>query len=87
MRKKNYTKDQRSTLLVSVATSFITTFIGSALNLSVPDIEKEFGVSAAAVGWVVTIYMMTCAALAVPFGKIADVFQRKAILWLSLIHI
>ena len=39
MRKKNYTKDQRSTLLVSVTTSFITTFIGSALNLSVPDLS------------------------------------------------
>lgn len=85
MKKKKYAKDQRSTLLVSVTTSFITTFIGSALNLSVPDIEKEFGVSAAAVGWVVTIYMMTCAALAVPFGKIADVFQRKAILWIGIL--
>ena len=77
MEKKNYTPEQKSTLFVSITTAFITTFMGSALNLSVPDIEKDFGVSAAAVGWVVTAYMLTCAALAVPFGKIADRSQRK----------
>lgn len=62
MEKKHYTPEQRTTLFVSVVTAFITTFMGSALNLSVPDIEKDFGVSAAEVGWVVTIYMLTCAA-------------------------
>ena len=54
MEKKHYTPEQRTTLFVSVVTAFITTFMGSALNLSVPDIEKDFGVSAAEVGWVVT---------------------------------
>lgn len=84
MKRKNYTHEQRSTLFVSIVTSFITTFMGSALNLSVPDIEKDFGVSAATVGWVITIYMLTCAALAVPFGKIADRIQRKRILWCGI---
>lgn len=85
MEKKNYTPEQKSTLFVSITTAFITTFMGSALNLSVPDIEKDFGVSAAAVGWVVTAYMLTCAALAVPFGKIADRSQRKRILWIGIL--
>lgn len=85
MKKKDYTPQQRITLFVSVVTAFITTFMGSALNLSVPDIEKEFGVSAAEVGWVVTVYMLTCAALAVPFGRIADIFQRRRILWLGIL--
>jgi len=85
MKKKKYTPQQRSTLFVSIVTSFITTFMGSALNLSVPDIEKDFGVSAATVGWVITIYMLTCAALAVPFGKISDIIQRKKILWMGIL--
>ena len=67
-----YTKAQKHILSVSVITSFITTFMGSALNLSIPAIEEEYSVSAAMVGWIITIYMLTCAALAVPFGKIGD---------------
>ncbi len=69
-----------SILFVSAVTSFITTFMGSAVNLSVPEIEKDLGVSAAAVGWIITVYMLTCAALAVPFGKIADTLSKKNIL-------
>lgn len=45
----------------------------------------DFGVSAAEVGWVVTIYMLTCAALAVPFGRLADMFQRRRILWIGIL--
>lgn len=85
MKKKKYTAEQRSTLFVSVLTSFITTFMGSALNLSVPDIEKDFGVSAAAACWLVTVYMLTCAALAVPFGRIADIMQKKTLLWIGIL--
>lgn len=85
MEKKKYTSEQRNTIFVAVITSFITTFMGSALNLSVPDIEKDFGVSAATVGWVVTAYMLTCAALAVPFGRIADMIKRKRILWIGIL--
>ena len=76
MEKKHYTPEQRTTLFVSVVTAFITTFMGSALNLSVPDIEKDFGVSAAEVGWVVTIYMLTCAALAVPLAGLQICFRE-----------
>ena len=85
MEKKNYTPQQKTTLFVSVVTAFITTFMGSALNLSVPDIERDFDISAADVGWIVTIYMLTCAALAVPFGSIADIFKKKKILWMGIL--
>ena len=60
MEKKKNTPEQRNTVFVAVITSFITTFMGSALNLAVPNIESEFGVSAADVGWVITVYMLTC---------------------------
>lgn len=71
--------------LVAIVTAFITTFMGSALNLSIPDIEKEFQAGAAEVNWIITIYMLTCAALAVPFGKIADRMERKTILRLGIL--
>ena len=77
---RDYSKEQRSTLLVAVITSFITTFMGSALNLSIPAMGSEFKVSAAAIGWVITAYMLVCAAAAVPFGRAADMTSRKKIL-------
>lgn len=79
-----YEKEQKTTIIVVVTTSFITTFTGSALNLSVPDMGHYFQVSASFVGWLVTAYMLTVAALSVPFGRIADLTCRKRILVIGL---
>lgn len=76
----DYSKYQRGTLLMAVFTAFLTTFIGSALNLSIPGIEAEFKTNAVTVGWVVTVYTMSAAAFSVPFGKLADLVGRKKIL-------
>ena len=73
-------REKKNTILVCVITSFITTFMGSALNLSIPSLEEEFKVGAQTVGWVVTIYMLTCSALAVPFGRLADRVERRSVL-------
>lgn len=67
-------------VIVTILTSFVMPFMGSALNLSVPDIGSEFGVSASYVGWVITGYMLTAAALNVPFGRWADIYSRKRVL-------
>ncbi len=80
-----YTTKQKNTIYVVVITSFITTFMGSALNLSIPALEENFGVSAQTVGWVVTVYMLTCAALAVPFGRASDRVERRTILWIGIL--
>ncbi len=72
--------EQRHTLLVCMTTSFITTFMGSSLNLAVPDIEADLGIGASAVGWVVTSYMLVVSALNVPLGKIADARGRRRML-------
>lgn len=72
--------EKKGAVLVSVTTSFISSFMGSALNLSIPDIEKDFAAGAAVSGWVITVYMLTCAALTVPFGRLAEIRRRTAIL-------
>lgn len=73
-------KVKRNTIIVSVITSFITTFMGSALTLSIPAVGEEFQAGASAVGWVITVYMIACTVLAVPFGRMADVVDRKFVL-------
>ena len=52
---------QKIVIFVVFLTALITTFLGSALNLSVPAMTDEFGCSVQDAGWVVTIYILTCA--------------------------
>lgn len=82
--KPKHSGIQKSTIFVAVITSFITSFIGSATNLSIPDMSADFEVGAAAIGWIVTAYMLPVAALAVPFGRIADIIGRKKIIVLGI---
>jgi predicted MFS family arabinose efflux permease len=77
---KKHTKEQNATLLVCLMTAFLSTFMGSALNLSIPGMGEHFDVSATLVGWVVTAYMLAVAAMSVPMGKIADTLGRRPLL-------
>lgn len=77
---KRRSRIQLSTILVVIITAFITTFTGSALNLSIPSIGTEFHASATSVGWIVTGYILAAAVLSVPFGRLADLTGRKRIL-------
>lgn len=74
------TREQKMILGVVLITAFLTTFMGSALNLSIPRLEAEFQAGATLIGWVVTAYTLSVAAMSVPFGKIADITGRRKIL-------
>ncbi|MGN0659160.1 MAG: MFS transporter [Emergencia sp.] len=74
------TREQKMILGVVLITAFLTTFMGSALNLSIPRLETEFQAGATLIGWVVTAYTLSVAAMSVPFGKIADITGRRKIL-------
>ena len=60
-------------------TSFMTTFMSSALNLSVPSLESYFGVNAAYVSWIVSSYTIAVAAMSLPMGKVSDVTSRRTV--------
>ena len=63
----------------------MTTLNSSALNLSIPGIGSYFGVSAQAVGWVVTIYALASVALSLPFGRLADLTSRVKVMRLGVL--
>ena len=76
--------NRRSVVIVVILTAFATSFSGSSLNLSVPSIAADFGVSASLVGWLVTVYALAVAAFSVPFGRIADITSRRRILMIGI---
>lgn len=86
MDKENNTKKEKQlpTILVVVITSFISTFTGSALNLSIPAMGNEFHASASMIGWIITGYILAAAVLSVPFGRLADLTGRKRILVIGI---
>ena len=70
---------KKYTLLVATTASFLTPFMGSAINLAVPAIGKEFNSSALLLSWVVTSFLLASAAFLVPFGRLADIVGRKKV--------
>jgi MFS transporter, DHA2 family, metal-tetracycline-proton antiporter len=73
-------------LLLAVLTSavFIAVMNSSMVNVSVPVIKQDFGVSEAQVGWVITSYLLTYAVGIPLYGRAADVFSLRRAFSLGL---
>ncbi|MBI5359773.1 MAG: MFS transporter [Planctomycetes bacterium] len=73
-----------TTLLVTSLSSFLVPFMGSAVNIAIPSIEKEFGLDAVSMNWIAAAYTLSTAMFLVPFGRVADICGRKKILLYGL---
>ena len=73
------TRERKFILLASTLASFLTPFMGSAMNLALPGMARDFKLSAVTLGWTVTAYLLTTAVLLVPFGKLADLLGRRRV--------
>jgi hypothetical protein len=71
--------EKRIVLFIAILSGFITPFDGSAVNIALPSMGKEFHMDAIALSWIATAYLLTAAIFLVPFGKIADIYGRKRI--------
>lgn len=74
-----------SALLATTLGSFLTAFMGSALNIALPIIGKEFSMDAIALGWIATAYTLAVAIFLVPFGRAADIHGRRRVFIYGLI--
>jgi len=66
-------------LLVVTIALFVFPFMASAVNIALPSLGKELALDAVTLGWIATAYLLSSAALLVPFGRIADIYGRKKI--------
>lgn len=73
------------TMIIVMITSFITPFLGNAINLGIPQIGMEYGVDQSQLNWVVTSYLLASAAFLLPFGRLADLLGRKRIFLIGMI--
>jgi EmrB/QacA subfamily drug resistance transporter len=70
---------RRAVLIVVTIASFIFPFMASTVNIALPSLGKELSSDAVTLGWIATAYLLSSAALLVPFGRIADIYGRKKI--------
>jgi EmrB/QacA subfamily drug resistance transporter len=68
-----------SALLILSLASFLVPFMGSAINLSLPQIGKSFSMGAVSQSWIATSYLIATAIFQVPFARLADLFGRKKV--------
>jgi EmrB/QacA subfamily drug resistance transporter len=66
-------------LVVATVSSFIFPFMASTVNIALPSLGRELSLDAVTLGWIATAYLLSSAALLVPFGRIADIYGRKKI--------
>jgi len=72
-------KLKRSVLVVTAFAAFLTPFLGSAVNLALPAIDKDFNTTAIELGWIPGSFIMSSAMFLLPFGRLADIVGRKKI--------
>lgn len=70
---------KRVVLAVTTVGAFLTPWMVSSINIALPTIGRQYSMSAVAMGWVSTIYILASAALLVPFSKLGDIFGRRRI--------
>ncbi len=62
-----------SLIAIVAVTSFMGTFLISAVNIALPAIGEDFNLDAVSLSWVVTSFLLSTAMLMLPAGKWADV--------------
>jgi EmrB/QacA subfamily drug resistance transporter len=71
--------------LVSVAlATFMTYLDNNIVNVAIPDIQQELGLSTAGIEWVVSGYILTFAGLLLAGGRLADAFGRRRLFMIGL---
>jgi len=79
------TQTNKSAVLITLSiTSFLVPYMGSSLNLALPELAYAFNLDAKKLGWVTSAFLIATAAFQVPSAKIADLFGRKKIFLLGV---
>ena len=74
----------RWTLVAVGLATFMTYLDNNIVNVAIPDIQRELGLSTAGIEWVVSGYILTFAGLLLAGGRLADAFGRRRLFVIGL---
>ncbi|MDR0247605.1 MAG: MFS transporter [Burkholderiales bacterium] len=72
----------RNTLMAQIAialTSFLVPFVGSAINLALPQIGRDLGMNVVTLSLMVSAYLLPCAMFQMPAARLGDLYGRRKI--------
>ena len=70
-------KSRSAILFATTLSSFLTPFMGSAINIALPAIGSELSMNTIQLGWVSNAYLLAAAVFLLPFGRLSDLYGRK----------
>ncbi len=73
------------TLLAVALATFMTYLDNNIINVAIPVIQRDLGLTTAGLEWVVSSYILVFASLLLAGGRLADVFGRKRLFALGLV--
>jgi EmrB/QacA subfamily drug resistance transporter len=73
-------KLRRAVAFVVHLSAFTGPFMAASLNLALPPMGRDLDMSASALTWVASAFLLSAAVFTVPFGRIADIYGRRRIL-------
>ncbi len=79
-----FSRSEYIVIIASAISMLIVQMDWFALNLALPAIGRQFNVASTDLQWVVSGYMLSCGALMVTGGRLADIFGRRKIIVLGL---
>ncbi len=74
---------KKAALIVSVNGFFVSSFMGSSINVALPAITRSFQVDAVQLSWIPMSYLLAIGVILVPMGRLSDIFGRKKIMTLG----
>jgi len=70
-------KNRRQILALSTTAYFLAAYMITSINIALPAIQSDLGVSAVLLSWIGTSYSLTSTMSLLIFGRMADIFGRK----------
>lgn len=80
-----WTKKQITLVAIVAFTSFMSTFLISSVNIALPAIEKDFGLDAVTLSWVVTAFLLSTAMFLLPIGRWGDLTGIRRIYKIGMV--
>ncbi|MGO0122291.1 MFS transporter [Desulfothermobacter acidiphilus] len=85
MVEKDAALSRRVALMATALGSFLTPFMGAAVNLALPDIGREWGLGVISLGWVASVFLLAAAMVLLPSGRLADMYGRKKVFTIGVV--
>ncbi|MGQ9678661.1 MAG: MFS transporter [bacterium] len=75
----NTARNRLTATIAAGASSFLTPFMSSSINIALPTLARELNLDAVSLSWIANISLLSAGVFLVPLGRLADILGRRLI--------